>query len=266
MKNLHFIYSMHSQFSAPVTGHSFTLKCIPETNPKQEVTIKRQKIGPANWISESRDAFDNLYLYGKEEKLHDTFEVYVEGEALVGERRGYVWNGKMFPAYAYPTATTTCDEAMLQFLAPFQKRRGEDFDILVYDLMQAVYGYMEYVPGATGVKTTAQEAFALKKGVCQDYAHILISLCKKLGIPAGYVAGYMVGEGASHAWVCVNDPKTERWYEIDPTNDRWVDDGYISIAYGLDAQDCIMNKGIYCGFAEENQTISVVVEEIPENA
>ena len=120
---------------------------------------------------------------------------------------------------------------------------------------------MEYCPGITTVQTTAQEAFEDKRGVCQDYAHVMIALCRYLGIPAIYIAGFMSGEGASHAWVAVCDSLTGEWYEIDPTNDRWVDDDYISVSHGLDADDCIINKGIYRGIATESQNVTVIVEE-----
>ena len=70
-----------------------------------------------------------------------------------------------------------------------------------------------------------------------------------------------MGEGASHAWVSVCDQSTGTWYEIDPTNDRWVDDDYIRVAVGCDAGDCVMNRGLYRGAAKEQQEIVVIVEE-----
>ena len=99
-------------------------------------------------------------------------------------------------------------------------------------------------------------------GIDLVQAKDMIALCRYLNIPSIYVAGYMSGEGASHAWVSVYDPDTERWYEIDPTNGRWVDDDYIIVSYGLDADDCIINKGIYKGVASEIQDVTVIVEEI----
>lgn len=67
-------------------------------------------------------------------------------------------------------------------------------------LMEAVYRHMSYVPGATDIHTTAAQALRGGKGVCQDYTHILLSMCRMAGIPARYAAGAMIGEGATHAW------------------------------------------------------------------
>ena len=60
---------------------------------------------------------------------------------------------------------------------------------------------MRYAHGVTGVKTTAAEAFALRQGVCQDYAHVMLALCRACGLPARYVSGHLLGEGGTHAWV-----------------------------------------------------------------
>lgn len=272
MKTLHFIYNMHSDFSAPVTGHSFTLKCIPQTDALQEITIKKEEIVTADWVSSGTDSFGSYYLYGNEEESHTTFRVNVEGYARADRGQGCKREDRMFHTYIYPTRYTELSPEMEAFLDRFSgehkdmlsrmKEDAESFRAVVFTLMQEVYQYMEYAPGTTTVRTTAAEAFAAGKGVCQDYAHIMTGFCKKLGIPAGYVAGYMIGEGASHAWVACADPATGLWYEIDPTNDKWVDDGYIAVSSGQDCRDCVMNKGIYRGFAEESQNIFVLVEEV----
>ena len=62
---------------------------------------------------------------------------------------------------------------------------------------------MAYTHGVTGVRTTAAEAFALRRGVCQDYAHIMLALCRLCDLPARYVSGHLLGEGGTHAWVDV---------------------------------------------------------------
>ncbi|MCI6858041.1 MAG: transglutaminase family protein [Eubacterium sp.] len=264
MKRNHFVYRMCSDFSAPVTDHSFTLKCIPETNPCQKIILEKQDLKMPDWISSGRDSFGNFYLYGKEEKPHINFEVVIEGEADVERKRGYEWCGRIFPNCIYPTDLTLCNDKMIAFLSDCIskiKKKQRNFEDTVFFLMQEVYGFMEYVPGVTTVKTTAREAFSMKKGVCQDYAHILCGLYKKLGYPSCYVAGFMSGEGASHAWVSVCDPQTGLWYEIDPTNNKWADDGYLSVSYGADSSDCVMNRGLYRGFCTEEQKISVLVKE-----
>ena len=111
------------------------------------------------------------------------------------------------------------------------------------------------------MRTTAEEAFMQRKGVCQDYAHIFIALCHLAKIPARYVAGMMVGEGFSHAWVEILSDGV--WYAIDPTHACMANDTYIKISVGRDAEDCMINKGIMKGGGTQLQTVRVLVEEIP---
>lgn len=108
--------------------------------------------------------------------------------------------------------------------------------------------------------TSAEEAWALGKGVCQDYAHILIALCHLSDIPARYVTGMMVGEGHSHAWVEILDHG--HWYALDPTNNCIAADTYIKIGHGRTAKDCMINKGIIKGGGSQHQTVTVRVEEL----
>lgn len=268
MKQLHFIYRMHSAFSSDIMGHSFTLKCIPATSEVQQIEIIKQDISPIEWISSGRDSFGTSYLYGCIQKPHDSFSVQIEGNAIVDRSFGGIRVDSGMERYGYETSLTKCSQTMKCFAEQFKKKwfhadeTISDFQNMVFSLMEEIFHHMEYCPGATNIRTTAEEAFDEKKGVCQDYAHIMISLCRFMGIPSIYVAGYMSGEGASHAWVAVCDRCTGQWYEIDPTNDRWVDDDYIIVSHGLDADDCIINKGIFRGIASEIQDVTVIVEEI----
>lgn len=268
MKQLHFIYRMHSTFSSDVMGHSFTLKCIPATNAVQQIEIIKQEITPAEWISSGKDSFGTPYLYGCIRQPHNIFNVEIEGNATVERSSGNIHMNSEPLRFSYETLLTRCNEEMKRFAQDFRQRWLENngsihnFKEMVYALMEVVFHRMEYCPGATTIRTTAAEAFEGKKGVCQDYAHIMIALCRFLEIPSIYIAGFMSGEGASHAWVAVCDPNSGQWYEIDPTNDKWVDDDYISVSFGLDADDCIINKGIYKGIAQETQDVTVIVEEI----
>ena len=125
--------------------------------------------------------------------------------------------------------------------------------------MDKLYQDFSYVPKTTNVQTTAEEAWNLGKGVCQDYAHIYISLLRMAHVPARYVCGMITGEGASHAWaeaLC-----NGRWIAFDPTNNCLVLNNYIKSCDGRDASDCAINRGIMWGGGAQEQKISVVVEE-----
>jgi len=105
----------------------------------------------------------------------------------------------------------------------------------------------EYERGATSVRTTASEAWALKRGVCQDMAHVMIAMCSTLGISARYVSGHLVGDGASHAWTEVFDQSRGTVIAIDPTHRRRTDLRYITTATGNDYHDVAPTTGTYTG-------------------
>jgi transglutaminase-like putative cysteine protease len=112
---------------------------------------------------------------------------------------------------------------------------------------------MSYGFGSTGVRTTAASALAGGVGVCQDYAHIMLAICRSAGLSARYVSGHLTGEGGSHAWVEVLDaaPATGSSGVIgfDPTHDREVDDRYLTIAVGRDYSDVAPTSGTFRGRA-----------------
>jgi transglutaminase-like putative cysteine protease len=112
---------------------------------------------------------------------------------------------------------------------------------------------LAYQYGVTGVHTDAATALTLGKGVCQDYAHLMLALCRAAGLPARYVSGHLVGEGGSHAWVevLVHDPSTQDAKAIavalDPTHDRQVSQGYFTVAVGCDYSDVAPTSGNFQG-------------------
>ena len=126
--------------------------------------------------------------------------------------------------------------------------------------MAALYERFQYVPGSTSIRTTAEQALDLGMGVCQDYSHILLSLCRLERIPCRYVVGMLMGEGLSHAWVEIC--QDGRWIALDPTNNLVVDDQHIKISAGRDYRDCIINQGLFVGQTTQHQEILVRVQEV----
>ena len=139
-----------------------------------------------------------------------------------------------------------------------------------YQLMNMVYEVCDYCTESTTSETTAEEFFKIKKGVCQDFAHLLIAYCRCLKIPARYVSGYiwdpsegstekmMIGSQASHAWVEVYVPKTG-WVGLDPTNNKVVNEQYIKIAIGRDYDDVAPIRGTFYG-GGKRRTMQVIVD------
>jgi len=112
-----------------------------------------------------------------------------------------------------------------------------------------VYGQMRYAHGLTGVKTSAAEAFALRQGVCQDYAHVMIAICRACDLPARYVSGHLLGEGGTHAWLEVLLPGeragTYVAHPLDPTHGTEPGLNYITIAVGRDYGDVAPTSGTF---------------------
>ena len=149
------------------------------------------------------------------------------------------------------------------------------------DLMQRIHHEFTYESHSTEINTPAREALANRKGVCQDFAHIMIACLRAYGVPARYVSGYLlthpapgqprlVGSDASHAWVSVYlpDPQTGasagRWCDFDPTNNRdgWGSPGedYVTLAWGRDYADVSPLRGVIHGGANHRLKVAVTVE------
>lgn len=120
--------------------------------------------------------------------------------------------------------------------------------------MRFIHANVKYEQNATNVHTPVLEVIKLKKGVCQDFAHLLLGMCRTLKIPARYVSGYLyngnadqlLGTQASHAWCEVYLPQLG-WQGLDPTNNQAVDARYVKIAVGRDYLDAAPIKGHFRG-------------------
>ena len=127
--------------------------------------------------------------------------------------------------------------------------KGEPVFHFIQRINNFIRLYLFYEQGVTTVASNATEVLKLKKGVCQDFAHLFISIMRTNNIPARYVSGYLnqngefTGSSAMHAWVEIWMPGTG-WMGIDPTNNLFVNENYIKVAHGADYNDCMPLKGI----------------------
>ena len=138
-------------------------------------------------------------------------------------------------------------------------------------LMHKIHREFEYAPGSTTIRTSASEALEVRRGVCQDFAHIMIACLRARGLAARYVSGYLrtlpppgadaayVGADASHAWVSVFCPPFG-WIDLDPTNDLRVDSGHIVIAWGRDCGDVSPLRGVIVGGGRHRLSVRVSVQ------
>ncbi len=136
-------------------------------------------------------------------------------------------------------------------------------------LMTWIYLNFRYQPGATNVNTHLEDAFALRCGVCQDFTHVMLGLCRAVGIPARYASGYLyngpkdtlVGAQASHAWSEVYLPAAG-WIGFDPTNNTLADERYVKVAVGRDYDDVTPVRGNYHGTAHCRMEVVVEVVKV----
>ena len=150
------------------------------------------------------------------------------------------------------------------------------------NLMQRIHSDFTYESQSTQVNTPAREALAQRKGVCQDFAHIMIACLRSMGIAARYVSGYLLtlappgsvkllGSDASHAWVSVyvpDLPAGARWCDLDPTNNRsgWHSPGedYVTLALGRDFSDVSPIRGVIHGGVNHTLWVGVTVETVSD--
>jgi len=252
-------------FSKPVSKHQFTLRMLPKTDERQQITECGITLTPECELLSGEDTFGNRYIYGEIKKEHTWFEVKVFGKAFVSSDRWIFVSDEMEAAkYRGFSKYTKTGEYLQEYFSELKRKWTEKgFDLtFAQNLTHQLYQEMKYKQGVTDIHTTAEEALKQRQGVCQDYAHIMIALCRMAGLPARYVVGMMSGEGYSHAWVevCADG----RWYGMDPTNDRMVDDTYIKLSHGRDYQDCIVNRGVFHGMGVQTQQVKVIVTELKD--
>lgn len=128
-----------------------------------------------------------------------------------------------------------------------------------------IFKNFAYTKGITNIETTIDEILEIRKGVCQDFAHLLLQLLRTIGIPSRYVSGYVCpnesalrGEGATHAWVEIYTP-TQGWLGLDPTNNIWTMDNHVKLSVGRNFQDCTLVKGTFKGIAKQKLSVSVSI-------
>lgn len=257
MRRLKFIYKRRLEFENAVTNHYFSIKCVPVQNEMQKLEHFAFEMNPQVQYFEAKDAFLNDVYHGCICESHHYFEFKASGAVIV--KNGPYKDERLTALLKYPSPYTEVEGQLKVFTDELVLPTAYSALDQAYFLMNKVYEEMNYVSQITNIHTTASQAFALRKGVCQDYAHILLALCRKIGIPAKYVAGFMIGEGKTHAWVEVYSGGM--WYGLDPTHNTYVDDTYVKLAVGRDYGDCNIDKGLFRGYTKQEQEIMVKVEE-----
>lgn len=294
MARYHVLHETCYTYGSAVSLSQQMLHLIPRASPWQTCLDFRLSLDPEpSWQQRGEDAFGNplewLAFYLPHEHLHVWAEMEVEviphlpttldagltREALV-ERLAY---------RSKPPLPADLGAKRFLFESPHVRVKHE---LALYaadcfapgqallesarQLMEKIYTEFEFDPEATTVATPVLEVLEQKRGVCQDFAHLMIACLRAQGIPARYMSGYlltepppgqprMVGADASHAWVSVYAPDSggHDWVDFDPTNNLLPDTQHITLAWGRDFNDVSPMRGVILGGGGHEPDVAVTV-------
>ena len=268
-------------YGMPVHHSLNTLHLEPRTFPYQKTLSSLIRVIPATRLQRFTDLFQNhahhFELPDPHVKLEIESRLRVHNLPLTvtaanREATSEAFNEPSVRERIWPYLQTSNRVSLL----PEVWRQAVDVTFglaSVYDRAEALMGWIHrefhYVPGATGVKALLEESFALKHGVCQDFTHVMLGMCRAIGVPARYASGYLyngpkdslVGAQASHAWSEVYLPGAG-WIGFDPTNNTLADDRYVKVAVGRDYDDVAPVVGNYKGTAHCRLEVRVEVEKL----
>jgi transglutaminase-like putative cysteine protease len=246
----------HTQYvySSAVNYTIQQLRLTPQSGFGQHV--KYWDIKVQGQLHAFEDAYGNTTHTLVVDTPHTELSVTVVGEVETGVND--YSQEQMLPLNIFlrDTPLTMADAAITEFAGQFKHKP-------IDDLMHALVEKVGYIAGATEVKTTAIEAFALGQGVCQDHAHVFIACCRSLGYPARYVSGYLFTQDGSlmqsHAWVDVWFDNA--WQSVDVSNGCRAGETYVRLATGLDYRTASPVTGMRSGGGVEGMATSVVVNQ-----
>lgn len=254
---------------------------------------------PPAQLTQNEDVFGNLRSFFSLDSAHETLRVVAKSVVQTSARKlprsTLSWESTQ-DYFQYQSGRSLDKAAEYVFASPFCPRHadfvnyarpsfGPGAGVLdgAVDLMRRIYTDFTYESESTQINTPAREALAQRKGVCQDFAHIMIACMRALGLPARYVSGYLLthpapgtvklqGSDASHAWVAVyvpDLPEGDRWCDLDPTNNRagWHSPGedYVTLGMGRDFADVSPIRGVIHGGASHTLAVGVTVEPLPDD-
>jgi transglutaminase-like putative cysteine protease len=262
LKTVSLQYQTELVFSSPASAHSFILRILPQSDGRQNIKNLSWNIDPQATVWLTSDSFGNDALAGFINAPHDYFRFGIQASFEV-TNAPYTACGEPERVLRYPSGLTHVCGGLADFYKELEKSAlngASPSDALqrVQYFSHAVHTRLRYERGVTANSTTAQEAFDGGVGVCQDYAHILLALLRCCGIPCRYVAGLASDYGETHAWV--EAWIAGRYYGIDPTRDKLIDEGYIALSRGRDFEDCSVERGVFKGICRGTQTINLSME------
>jgi len=280
---LHVIHETHYQYASPVVLSLQLLHLAPRALPWQACHAHRLSVKPEpGELSERDDFFGNptsLFLIAAphtELVVHSASTLSVsprEEAALALPRSPWEVVHAEAPALAAAFLYESPHVETWRDLAEYAARSfppGRTTLEGAIDLTARIHRDFQFDRKATSVSTPLREVMKRRRGVCQDFAHLMIGALRALGLPARYVSGYLltdpppgrprlIGADASHAWVSVYCGAQAGWVDLDPTNNCVVDDEHVTLAWGRDFSDVTPMRGVILGGGEQELKVRVTV-------
>ena len=288
----HVIHRTMCHYESPVSVCHYHAKLTPRNLPKQECPWHDITISPEPLHRYTRyDAFGNLVTYFEIEGSHDQLEVIshswvqVDAHEVAERAHSPAWESIRdqcrIPTWspAAMAAEFVCDSPLVKPSAEMRDYAMSSFSPArplldaAMELSHRVFSDFTFDPHATHVATPLHESWEKRRGVCQDFAHVMIACLRSVGLPARYVSGYLetlpppgqaklIGTDASHAWVALWCGESWGWLDFDPTNDLMPSQRHVTLAWGRDFSDVSPLRGVTLGAGK--QKITVAVDVLPQ--
>lgn len=275
-------------YSAPVSESWQLARLTPRELPWQRLVWHRLLIDPVPDEADVRqDSFGNQVTTFALHRAHHVLRTHMACEVQLGARPAWAagpheaWEDvrhQLLPP-SVPADLSLAQAREPSLLLPWSAKAhqygalsltsGRDWFEAVHDLMLRIHADFEFEPGATTVSTPVDTVLTKRKGVCQDFAHLMIACLRAHGLPARYMSGYLLtnpppgqprlmGADASHAWVSAWSPQ-HGWVEFDPTNATLADERFVVLGWGNDFGDVAPLRGVILGGGEQHLTVEVSV-------
>ncbi len=276
---LRILHRTEYRYALPVRNNNNELRVTPLDNLRQRTILHLVRVLPAIKMRRYNDLYRNNVSFFEVEEAHK--ELVIDVSSVVETKPTVVedipkdspLSGLLMPEVLESFQPYLQSDGPVQITPQIWRSaidaRGEkkDVDSVVVAIMEFVHQTCKYVPGVTNVTTNTEEFFAKPQGVCQDFTHLMLALCRAIGIPARYICGYVydakrgevLGSHASHAW-CEAWIPGYGWLGLDPTNKRIVNETYVASALGRDFRDATPIRGSYWGTGDREMRVTVHVE------
>jgi transglutaminase-like putative cysteine protease len=262
------------RYEEPTAGVIQTLRKTPRNHDGQHVVSWRIELSENCRLDRHEDAFGNIMHVFTADGPISELRLTVEGEVETRDTSGVISGAvERFPASLYlrETPLTRCDPAIAALAREAREAAGGDALRTMHGLVARLHGEMAFDPDPTGTSTAASHAYALRRGVCQDFSHIFIAAARCIGIPARYVGGHfhrsdgVADQEAGHAWAEAYIADLG-WVAFDPAHGISATEAHVRVAVGLDYLGAAPVRGSRQGGGMESMEVAVRVAQSARQA